>query len=351
MNAFSAEWLVREIGQRLNRAPNDWNRMKARNEWFQNRVMPALDQALARSPSTSDLIVFSYSYAARRIFECAKAHECTTVLGQIDPGPVEEELVAREVGRQREFRPSFERAGDDYWQVWRTECELADRIVVNSEWSRSALSDEGVPAEKIRVVPLMYRAPDPEVVNKGYPSHFDNERPLRVLFLGSLIIRKGVHLALQAARLLADAPVEFWFVGNIGVTLPDDLRQNERVHWIGPVDRAATARHYRHCDVFLFPTLSDGFGLTQLEAMAHGLPVIASHRCGDVVRHQVDGLVLEDNSPGEIAEVLRGCLADPECLQQWSIAAGQRVRDFHPDVILPQFLQVTHVGPEAECDA
>jgi glycosyltransferase involved in cell wall biosynthesis len=214
-----------------------------------------------------------------------------------------------------------------------------------------ALLEVGVPAEKIRVVPLMYRADESSFVAKEFPARFDCGRPLRVLFLGSLIIRKGIHLALQVARLLAGAPVEFWFVGSIGVTLPDDLRENDKVRWIGPVNRSTTTKFYQSCDIFLFPTLSDGFGLTQLEAMGHGLPVIASNRCGDVVRHGVDGLVLSQNSPAEIAEVLRSCLAEPNLLRHWSKAARQRVQDFHPDVVLPRMLNVTECNPKAMRDA
>ena len=73
--------------------------------------------------------------------------------------------------------------------------------------------------------------------------------------------------------------------------IPERFRDASGVHWHGPRGETA-ARFYREADVFLFPTLSDGFGLTQLEAQAWRLPVIASRFCGDVVQDGVNGLLL-----------------------------------------------------------
>ncbi len=62
--------------------------------------------------------------------------------------------------------------------------------------------------------------------------------------------------------------------------------------------------YYRDADVFILPTLSDGFGLTQLEAQAWKLPVIASRYCGEVVRDGFNGVVIEEVTGLRIAEVI-----------------------------------------------
>jgi glycosyltransferase involved in cell wall biosynthesis len=64
--------------------------------------------------------------------------------------------------------------------------------------------------------------------------------------------------------------------------------------------------------------LSDGFGLTQLEALAHRLPVIASRQCGEVVIDRVNGLLLEEPTAAAIEEALRSCLQNPDQLAQFS---------------------------------
>jgi len=194
---------------------------------------------------------------------------------------------------------------------------LADQIVVNSAWSRDTLLDEGVLSEKIRVIPVAYEAP-PESTSfqRHYPLRFTVERPLRVLFLGQINLGKGVGLLLDAVKLLAREHIEFWFVGPAQVTLPAGVR------WFGVVPRVDVDKFYKDADVFIFPTLSDGFGLTQLEAQAWKLPVIASRNCGQVVRDGVNGVVLEEVTGEAIAEVLRSFLRSPDTLRAMSARSG-----------------------------
>src|SRR5205814_3008322 len=254
----------------------------------------------------------AYSYAAHDILRFAGSRGWRTVLGQIDPGPPEERIVARLYRDDPLQRGKWKPTPPGYWESWREECALADRIVVNSAWSQHALEEEGIPTEKIRVVPLAYQAPtEAEEFERKYPEAFSTVRPLRVLFLGQVNLRKGIGPSLEAVRLLSREPVEFWFVGPVHVHVPADLRDNSRIHWVGAVPQSATSAFYRNADVFLFPTFSDGFGLTQLEAQAWKLPVIASKFRGDVVKDRYDGWILAEVSANAIAGALRHCLAEP----------------------------------------
>jgi glycosyltransferase involved in cell wall biosynthesis len=276
-------------------------------------------------PSTfnSQPILFAYSYAARDLFRWARAQGWRTVLGQIDAGPE----MGRIVRKLEECHPEYQGRSDvppkDYWEAWRDECELADRIIVNSEWSRKALEGEGIDAGKIRVVPLAY-APPPEAAGfrREYPAEFTRERPLRVLFLGQVNLAKGLVPLLEAAEMLRGEPVEFHMVGPVLVTVPEKWRHQPQIRWLGPVPRGAVAEHYRAADVFLFPTFSDGFGMTQLEAQAWQLPIVASQFCGDVVRDGVNGLRLGAVNAAEIAQAVRRFLASPEQLAAMSRASG-----------------------------
>ena len=151
-----------------------------------------------------------------------------------------------------------------------------------------------------------------------YPAHFTPDRPLRVLFLGQINLRKGIARLLKAARSFQSQPVEFLMVGPIQINIPEDLRSNRNIRWVGPVARNKVRNYYEQADVFVLPTLSDGFGLTQLEALAHRLPVIASRQCGDVVIDRVNGLLLEEPTASAIEEALRFCLHNPDRLAQFS---------------------------------
>jgi len=297
-----------------------WPLVMARNRWFQQVALSRLSHVAVgeRTP-----VLMSYSYAAAGLFAFARRKGWRTVLGQIDPGPVEEEIVAGLHAAVPQQGSDWTRAPAAYWSEWRRECALADRIVVNSSWSRDALLQEGVAADKIRIVPLAYEQPPGSTAfRRRYPSAFDRARPLRVLFLGQVNLRKGVAPLLDAIRLLKDEPVEFTIVGPLQIAIPEDLRSDRRVRWHGPAPRAATGGFYRDADVFLFPTFSDGFGLTQLEAQAWKLPVIATRFCGEVVEHGRIGWILPAITPQSMADMLRACLRDPARLQAASELSG-----------------------------
>src|SRR5205814_1900018 len=149
------------------------------------------------------------------------------------------------VGDDPAQRGKWEPTPPGYWESWREECALADRVVVNSAWSQHALEEEGVPANKIRVVPLAYaKPPEAEGFERKYPDKFSAERPLSVLFLGQVNLRKGAGPLLEAVHLLRHEPVEFWLVGPVYVHVPTDLRDNPRIHWVGTVPRSATGAFY-----------------------------------------------------------------------------------------------------------
>ncbi len=295
-----------------------WETTFRRDDWFQEQVLRVLERRyraqLAREPG----VFFAYSYAARRLLKFFRELGWTTILGQIDPGIVEENLVAEEVRRNPDLRTRWERAPAGYWANWREELELADRIAVNSVWSRNALIETGVSEEKIAVLPLAYERPVKPVSGKAYPREFSAKRPMRVLFLGQVNLRKGVRILFEAAEKLKGEPIEFWMVGPTDLVVPERFRSSPQFRWVGPVSRSESQRFYSEADLFLLPTLSDGFALTQLEAQAHALPVIASKFCGDVVEDGRNGVLLDPLSGDRLAEVLRVLCEEPERLARLS---------------------------------
>ena len=310
---------------------NGWSRIVARNKWFQEMAKSRLQEIGTTGCART---VFAYSYAARDIFRLARARGWRTVLGQIDGGPLEERIISRLYAEDEAVRGRWEKPPTEYWANWQEECGLADLIVVNSSWSQRALAGEGVPASKIQVVPLAYeRSLEAAEFQREYPRAFTNSRPLRVLFLGTICLRKGVRPLFDAIRRLRGEAVEFWFVGGLEVPVPEDLQDNPHVHWIGRVRRSETAKFYRSSDLFVFPTFSDGFGLTQLEAQGWKLPIIATRYCGDVVEHDHNGWLLAEPTGAAIADAIKRCLADPD-----------RLREFAANAVKPDRFGLAEIG-------
>jgi len=326
--------LAFEAKRRL-RPATPWDTIIARNTRYQQLALRHLSN-LYDTPGTKDELaqlidgaqrnqqqrtkneeptptLFSYSYAAHDLFLFAKQRGWKTVLGQIDPGPEEERLVAAEHKRYAHLKSSWKPAPTAYWDNWRREIELADRIVVNSEWSRQCLHQEGVPIEKMEIIPLVYSgsatsatsANSQRAQSSGERRTRDYEQrtDLRILFLGQINLRKGIGRLLDAMRLLNSEPITLTLAGSTEID-PSAWADLPKVKWIGPVPRSAVSQAYRAADVFILPTLSDGYALTQLEALSRGLPVIASNFCGSAVIHGENGWILDDLEPRTLANAI-----------------------------------------------
>lgn len=316
IKSFTPSLIQFEATHRLRKTVS-WDRMMARNQWFQQQALTYLSSL--ETDGSQPPILFTYSYAALELLSYAKKRGWQTVLGQIDPGIYEEKIVVAEQAKYPDLAPHWQPVPPDYWPRWQQECELADHIAVNSTWSKCLLEQAGVDPCKIQVVPLAYTPPTTaQSFERAYPIAFSSQRPLKVLFLGLVTLRKGIANLLEAITQLACEPIEFWMVGPQEIRLPENFKNHPQIRWIGPVPRSQVETYYRQADVFLFPTLSDGFGLTQLEAQAWHLPIIASKNCGEVVQDGVDGIVLSEATATEIASSLRAICHAPQQLSTYA---------------------------------
>ncbi len=300
-----------------------WDQVLARDALYQRKTTAYL-RNLQLPKTDAPTTLFSYSYTALEPFKEAKRRGWKTVLGQIDPGPAEHELVNPLRQQHPEWAGPVEASPpQSYWDRWREECELADRIVVNSEWSKTLLSRSGIESGKIEIIPLALDAPLP--LTQESPPRPPNQ-PLRLLFLGQAIVRKGIQDLVAAAKLLEK---DRWHIDVVGPhgPLPDHLPANMTFH--GSVPRSEASHWYSRADAFVLPTHSDGFALTQLEAMVHGLPVIATACCGEVVEDGQNGWIIPAGDPDTLAQRLTTIAKAPEQLASMSESARDTVRRFN----------------------
>lgn len=312
---FTFSLLVHTIGWR-SRQLYGWNLFIARNKWFQKRAAKSIVQLRKK---TSGNVVFAHSYAAREIFRRAKSFGWTAVLGQIDPGEEHFRIVERAYGELVGYGPPPTRPPEEYFAGWREECHLADWIVVNSEWSAEALSKVGIPSAKIRIIPLTYEplAGLTAHFQRTYPTEFSNTRPLRALFVGHGTVAKGLPALLDSLKILEKLPIELWVAGLENPIVPAAFRSHPSIRWFGSVSRNEIMDLYRQADVLVFPSLSDGFGMVQVEAQGWSLPIIASRNCGRVVVDRVTGIILPEVSARVLATELHGLLLQPSLLDQY----------------------------------
>jgi len=274
--------------------------------------------------------LFTFCGAALEVIEREKALGNRVILDQFDTGRELANTLREESERYKSLGASYPQYPDWYYDRLDEEWRLADQIVVNSDWTRQCLTGCGVPAGKIALIPLSVTATQP--VDK--PKRMSGGR-LRVLWLGRMCLGKGLVYAVEAARAVSGLPIEFTFAGIPAVDVTRiDWPANCRV--IGHVPRSAVDELYRSHELLLFPTLNDGFGRVQIEAALHGLPIIATERCGSVVEHNRSGYVVPARSSQAIAECLAGLLCRPHLLEEMSLAALAGVTRFSENQVWPR---------------
>lgn len=312
------------------------------------RTDSAFATAVAQLELPPHEVFFGYSYGSLEMLEAEKQRGVVTILDQIDPGAAEFRLVAEEMKRHPEIAgPPLEFPAANCDRN-RREWELADIIIVNSEWTREGIVAEGADPGKIEILPLAYEVDGEKqpqikaesrkqrtgsgelktkIKNRFQVSDFRVSAlsPLRVLWLGQVNVRKGIHYLMEAARLLEREKVQFDVVGPIGI-LPTAVATAPRnMTFHGSVSRDRAAEWYRQADVFVLPTLSDGFALTQLEALAHGVPVISTPNCGRVVESGKTGFVVPPRDSPALAEAILRFIRNPDLAQRMAPACRETV--------------------------
>ena len=248
--------------------------------------------------------------------EMLRARGILCIVDQIDPARTEEQLVLREAERWPGWQDFPGRIPAAYFERLSAEWDAATLVLVNSEWSKAALVAQGVPAAKLLIVPVAYEAritqPRPQV---------SRTRPLTVLWLGTVNLRKGIPYLVGAARLLQRSDIRFVVAGPLQISREAINSAPPNMTFLGRITRDQADGQYRAADVFVLPTISDGFAITQVEAMANGLPVVTTHNCGEVVTDGVDGLLVPAGDEWALAEAIAKLDADRELLSEMSAQA------------------------------
>lgn len=208
---------------------------------------------------------------------------------------------------ERERFPQFERSlsvagvtDDDFAQTV-DEAMLADLVLVGSEFVRDTCVSNGVPANRIRVVPYgidpnRFRSP-PRDVGNG---------PLRVLFVGQIGQRKGITYLLDACRALGPAKIALKLCGTLIDGKEALADYDGHFEYVGYVPHSKIHELYLQSDIFVLPTLAEGLSQVCLEAMASGLPVITTTHSGlaGIIEDGENGFIVPIRSAEAVADRL-----------------------------------------------
>lgn len=221
----------------------------------------------------------------------------------------------RRILAEESVRVGVSLAAPGEWIVDREEREydLCDRLCVLSQFAYRSFVEEGVPASKLAILPLgvdtrSFR-PSPETL-ENRRQRILSGGPLQVLFTGTLNYRKGLLDFDRIVRASDPRRFQFRVVGSVpseGRSLIAQLPPS--VEFVPRQPQAKLPPVYAASDVFLFPTLEDGFAVVLTQAYANAVPMLTTTNCAgpDIISEGKTGWVLPVRSPEAFIERLRWC--------------------------------------------
>lgn len=196
-------------------------------------------------------------------------------------------------------------------------------ILCGSEFCAQTMVSEGVPAEKLRVVP--YGA---DTARFTPPPEDPSRSGTRLLFVGSLALRKGIHVLLEAAMRLRSLRVKVTAVGAPNVRAEALAKYSEVLEPTGFRLHADMPTLYRSHDLYVFPSFVEGSSLSTYEALASGLPVVTTPNAGTIVRSGIEGLVVAAGDVEALTAAIERLVKDPELRREMGRAARVRATEY-----------------------
>jgi glycosyltransferase involved in cell wall biosynthesis len=197
------------------------------------------------------------------------------------------------------------------------EYTLADLLLVLSETAADTFRARGFPEKKLFYLP---RGVNVERFKPGQrPAKF------RAVFAGALIKRKGIQHVLEAWHRLNLPDAELWLVGYVHDEAKPYLKQfwRDNIRVVGFV--SDPENYLNQGAVHVFPSQWEGSAKVTYEAAACGLPQITTREAGDVVRDDMEGIIVRPRDVEAIAASLEYLHQHPEIVERMGSAARRRV--------------------------
>lgn len=318
LKAFTSTYSFRELGRHFSNKFKIFCLLRREIGFFcVDKVYQSLDNYVAHNLNkyrNSIQAVYAYEDCALKTFRKAKELQKYCVYDlPIGYWRSMRELLSVEQENNPEWAMTLGGFNDSEEKLKRKDEELAlaDKIYVASSFTKKTLDLYPGELADIEVIPYGF----PPINEKRIYKPFDG-RKIKLLFVGGLSQRKGISYLFNAVEGLEDK-IELTVVGRGNVESCPRLKQAlGKVNYIPSLSHDAVLKLMAEHDLFVFPSLFEGFGLVITEAMSQGTPVITTDRtCGpDIIKNEIDGWIVEAANSSSIRKLLEIFIENPTLL-------------------------------------
>lgn len=298
--------------------------------WSEDAIAHSLDRHVAKRLSEAEFAgIYAYENGAENAFLSAKSRDQLCIYDQpTGHWSIRRKILEEEAEREPEWAATLSDVPENTERNERVdrELQLADVIVVASAFAKRTIEQAGRIRARIAVVPYGAPTPPPGASDLRRPS---SER-LRVIYVGPLTQRLGLSYLFSAVQQLAGA-AQLTVIGRKPAQPCAALdRELAKVNYLGPLSPQDTLKQLSLHDVFVLPSVYESFGSQLLDAMAMGLPIIASTQSAapDLISDGHDGFIVPPRNANAIAERLHALYREPEQRVEMGQRASFRVREF-----------------------
>lgn len=197
--------------------------------------------------------------------------------------------------------------------------------------------------------PVITNGIDSEMFYPNKEKNYYKNNEVQLLFISRLMLQKGVNTLIETCAILNSRGITNFKLNIVGdgylkglmFSLIDKYKIRDKINFIGWIDLEELPDIYRNADIFILPSVMEGMSSVTLQAMACGLPIVASRVKGfeDILENNVNGFNAGYKNPNEFADGLEKLIKLPELRETFSKQSIVKSRKFLWENIAKEYLK------------